>query len=39
MFEALLVLPIAALQAVVGEEIIYKRLGVNSEFESNPKSV
>ena len=27
----------AALQAVAGEETQYKRLGVNSEFESNPE--
>lgn len=36
MFEDLPGLPMAILQAVA-EDILYKRLGVNSEFESNPE--
>ena len=29
--------PMATLQAMAGEETQYKRLGVHSEFESNPE--
>lgn len=37
MCEDLLGFPLAALQAMAGEETQYKRTGVNPEFESNPE--